>query len=220
MFKHLGLAIALTGLLGAVAPAPAEAADNLSVVKAAALTAPAPTTCSVTGCTGIFLGGEISGSGTGINVLNLGSLTQNGTFMGVNGGYQFYNGTYWFGALAHVEYQLASPNSSLTPSLSNVFAFEGFEVGGQLAALFPSVSAITLSGPLAGAVPTVKIGACQHGSLQGYCAGAAAHFFVPNSKWTIDATYLNAQYTSGNSLSGTANVTTENRGIFGATYHF
>jgi len=221
MFKHLGFAIALTGLIGAVAPAPAEAADFKNSFAAAAApvaAAPAPTTCTVAGCTGVFLGGEISGAGTGVNVIDLGAVNAGGTFMGLTAGYQFYNGTYWLGAKVSVDYQVASTTSPLTPSLSNLFAFEGFEAGGAIATML-NIPPINLPGPLAGAVPTVLIGACQHGSLSGYCAGAAAHFFIPNSKWTIDATYLNAQY-SPSVVSPTATAPTENRGSFGATYHF
>jgi hypothetical protein len=176
-------------------------------------------TCTSSGCSGLFAGAEISGSGTGVNIINLGSLNAAGTFMGGNVGYQFFNGTYWISIEANVDYQVANPNSSLTPSLTNVFAFEGMEFGGNLTSLF-NIAPITLPGPLANAVPTVKVGACQHGNLQGYCAGAAAHFFIPNSKWTIDATYLNAQYSSGTVLAPGATANTENRGTFGATYHF
>jgi len=175
--------------------------------------------CSVSGCSGFYLGPEISGSGTGINVINLGTLNADGTFMGVNGGYQFFNGTYWLGAKVAVDYQVAAPNSSLTPSLENVFAFEGMEIGGNLSSLF-NIAPINLPGPLANAVPTVLFGACQHGSLNGYCAGAAAHLFIPNSRWTADATYLNAQYSGSNGLGGGATANTENRGTFGFSYHF
>lgn len=175
-------------------------------------------TCSSAGCSGFFLGAEISGSGTGVNVLNLGSLNAAGTFMGANVGYQFYNGVYWLGAKASVDYQVGSTTSQLSPGLSNVFAFEGVEVGGNLASLF-SLPAIMLPGPLSSAVPTILVGACQHGNLTGYCAGAAAHFFIPNSKFTVDVNYLNAQY-GPTAIAPNATASTENRGTFGFSYHF
>lgn len=200
------------------------AVSSLAQAHAADLTTKAPavavpvSSCSAAGCSGLFVGAEISGSGTGVNVLDLGSLNAAGTFMGATVGYQFYNGTYWLGAKASVDYQVGSTTSQLTPGLSNVFAFEGVEVGGNLATLF-NIAPIVLPGPLAGAVPTVLIGACQHGSLSGYCAGAAAHFFVPNSKWTVDVNYLNAQY-GPTAVSTNATASTENRGTFGFSYHF
>lgn len=220
MFKRsLCMLAAVAALLS-----PATAADL--VVKApaarnfaAALALDMP--CSQLGCSGFYLGAQTSGSGTGVNVLNLGSLNAGGTYMGMNAGYQFFNGTYWLGAGAQVEYAVASPPSDIVGgSFSNkVFAFEGVEFGGNLLALF-NIAPINLPGFLATAVPTIRVGACQNGSsLRGYCSGAAAHFFIPNSRWTIDATYLNAQYGLTQTSPGvTAN--TENRGSLGFSYHF
>lgn len=202
-------------------------AADLAPVKAInrALLAPV-VPCDVTGCSGFYLGAEVSGSGSGVNVLNLASLNSGGTFMGVNGGYQFYNGVYWLGAKAKIDYAVAQQDPSVAGqpllSLSNVFAFEGAEFGGNLSPLF-GIAPINLPGPLANAVPTVLIGACQHGALRGYCAGAAAHFFIPNSRFTVDVDYLNAQYgpTNVSNIAGTpATISTENRGTFGFSYHF
>lgn len=202
---------------------PATAADL--VVKTpvarsfAALALDAP--CSQNGCSGFYAGAQTSGSGTGVNVLNLGSFNAGGTYMGVNGGYQFFNGVYWLGIGAKIEYAVVVPPSNIVGgSFSNkLFAFEGAEFGGNLLSLF-NVAPVNLPGFLATAVPTIKIGACQNGNfLRGYCSGAAAHFFVPNSRWTIDAEYLNAQYGLTQTSPGvTAN--TENRGSLGFSYHF
>jgi hypothetical protein len=220
MFRLSHFAL-LVAALTAACFSPARAAD-LAVkappsVSAFAFNNP----CSEFGCTGFYAGAQVSGSGTGVNVLNLGSLNAGGTYMGVNGGYQFYNGVYWLGVGAKVEYAVASPPSDIVGgSFSNkVFAFEGIEVGGNLASMF-NIAPLNLPGFLATAVPTIKIGACQNGnSLRGYCSGAAAHFFVPNSRWTIDAEYLNAQYGVTTTAPGvTAN--TENRGSMGFAYHF
>lgn len=192
------------------------------VVASSIINAP----CSIAGCSGFYLGAEISGSGSGVNVLNLASLNANGTGMGINGGYQFFNGTYWLGAKVSADYDVGQQNPSVggqtLTSSNKFFAFEGVEVGGNLAQLF-GLTPINLPGPLANAVPTVLVGACQHGSLTGYCAGAAAHFFIPNSRFTVDVQYLNAQY--GQTQTGTVvgvpvTQSTENRGTFGFSYHF
>lgn len=209
----------LFGLAALLISTSAMAAD-LSV-KAPVLAAPVAT-CSNLGCTGFFAGAELSGSGSGVNVLNLASLTSGGTAMGLTGGYQFFNGTYWLGAKASIDYDVAQQNPTFggVPlfSLSKLFAFEGVEVGGNISTMF-NIAPITLPGFLSTAVPTVMIGACQHGSLNGYCAGAGAHFFIPNSRFTIDVSYLNAQY-GPTSLSQGVTVSTENRGSFGFSYHF
>lgn len=196
----------------------AQAAD-LSTKAPVVIPAPG-VNCDLSGCTGAYLGAQVSGSGTGINVLNLGALNAGGTYMGANAGYQFYNGTYFLGAGAQVEYQVGVAQGDVVSGFSNkLFAFEGVEFGGSLSNLF-GIAALNLPAFLSTAVPTVKVGACQHGSqLSGYCAGAGAHFFVPNSRWTIDAEYLNAQYGS-TQVSPTVTANTENRGSFGFSYHF
>lgn len=201
----------------------ALAADLAPVTKAPVYVAPA-NPCSIAGCSGFFVGAQISGSGTGVNVLNLGSLNAGGTFMGANAGYQFYNGVYWLGAKAQVEYDVGDSGAStnLTGAgafQDKIFAFEGVEFGGAISGMF-GLAPLNLPAWLSTAVPTVLVGACQHGSkLQGYCAGAAAHFFIPNSRWTIDAEYLNAQY-GATQISPLATANTENRGSFGFSYHF
>lgn len=217
--KVVGALLIASALSAFLAPAFAgDIAAPVFPIKTVA--APTPATCSATGCSGAFLGAEFSGSGTGINVLNLGALSANGNYMGAGGGYQFFNGTYWLSAEVEATYDVAPPTGLGSGGFSNkLFAFEGVEVGGYLSSLF-NLSPINLPGPLAGAVPTIKIGACQNGShLSGYCAGAAAHFFIPNSKFTVDVSYLNAQYGPTAIAPGTT-ANTENRGSFGFSYHF
>lgn len=217
----------LLGILALALISSAAVAADLPV-KAVAIpnvTAPVPA-CSAAGCTGFFVGAELSGSGSGVNVLNLASLNANGTYMGATGGYQFFNGTYWLGAKVSASYAVGQQNPNVggvtLTSSNKFFAFEGVEFGGNLSSMF-NIAPINLPGPLATAVPTVLIGACQNGRLTGYCAGAAAHFFIPNSKFTVDVTYLNAQYgqTTVGSVAGVpVTQSVENRGTFGFSYHF
>lgn len=225
MFKHSLLAsVALAALVSSAHAADWQNANALATplpTKAPAFAVLTKAPCDLTGCTGPTLGAQVSGSGTGVNVLNLGSLNAGGTFMGGNAGYQMYNGVYWLAVKAEVEYDVASPPSAIVGgAFSNkLFAFEGIEFGGVIANMF-GIAPLNLPGWLAGAVPTILVGACQHGSLTGYCAGAAAHFFIPNSRWTIDAQYLNAQYSGGTQLSPTVSANTENKGTMGFSYHF
>lgn len=199
---------------------PVRAADVLPV-KAPAIAA-IPNPCSQNGCSGFFVGAEVSGSGSGVNVLNLGELSAGGTYMGMNAGYQMYNGTYWLGAKAKIEYAVAQPSNGIVDQSFNnkFFAFEGAEIGAALGQFFGGVAPISFGGLLSNAVPTFLVGACQNGSkLQGYCTGAAIHYFVPNTRWTVDADYLNAQYGQTTTAPGQT-VTTENRGSLGFSYHF
>lgn len=178
--------------------------------------------CSNLGCSGFYLGAEISEPVTGFNILNLGgSINTGGMSLGTNGGYQFFNGTYWLGIGAKVEYAVVSPPTAVVGGgfTNKLFGFEGIEFGGVISNMF-SIASINLPAWLATAVPTIKIGACQNGnSLRGYCSGAAAHFFIPASRWTIDAEYLNAQYGNTTTAPGVT-ATTENRGSLGFSYHF
>ena len=222
--KMRTMLLALLASIGMLASAFAGDINNPTSAYAmkAPVYVPPAAPCNAAACTGAYLGAELAGSGSGVNVLNLGELNAGGTSMGVNGGYQFWNGTYWLGVKAKVDYQVAQPaNSIVGASFSNkIFAFEGAEMGANVAQVLGTVAPITLNGILQNAVPTVLIGACQNGSaLKGYCVGAGAHFFIPNSRWTIDADYLNAQYGATMTAPGQT-VTTENRGSFGFSYHF
>ena len=102
-----------------------------------------------------------------------------------------------------------------------LFAYEGIELGGNLAALFPSVaSAIQLPTWMTPLVTGFTVAGCQHGSkLSGYCVGLSEHYYLPNTKWSFDATVLNAQYGSTNVGTGVT-TSTETRVDAGVTYHF
>jgi opacity protein-like surface antigen len=222
MLKHFALALAASAALlshaaAADLPVKAPAAAPLFALKAP---------CDVTGCTGFSLGGEITGYGGAAGLLNLASLGAGGAGIGLTAAYQWYDGKYWLGARVNVDYDVLQTNPNIAGvtlvSSNKLFAFEGLEFGGNVATMF-GISPLSLPGWLSTAVPTVLAGGCQHGSLSGYCVGAGAHFFVPNSRWTIDATYLNAQYgqTQTGTLAGLpVTQSTENRGSFGFSYHF
>lgn len=215
-----GLAISGAAVAGDI-NAPAVAAVSNIPVKAPVYTAPA-SPCNLNGCSGFLLGASISGSGTGVNVINLGSLSADGTYMGVNAGYHFFNGTYWLGMIGDLSYAVAQPSSDIVGKGfgNKLFAFEGIEFGGNLSQMPMFGNIAPLTGFLSNAIPTIRVGACQNGTLlKGYCTGAAAHFFVPNSRFTVDAVYYNAQY-GQTTLAPGQTAATENRGEFGFTYHF
>lgn len=201
--------------IGALTPH-ALAADVLPL-KAAPSAPAAP--CDITGCTGFRAGIQFWGSGTGVNVLNLGSVTANGTFMGGEFGYQLYNGTYHIAVVGSLAYDLTTPGDIVGASFSNkLFATERVEFGGPLANIL-NIPPFDASGVLSTGVPFVTVGACQHGNLSGYCAGAGVHFYVPKTVWTIDALYLNAQYGTTQTAPNQT-INTENLGMIGAAYHF
>lgn len=208
----------LLAAIAALLCAPALAAD-LPVKARPAPALFSATACSTAGCTGWHVGFDVVNSGTGINVLNLGSLNANGTFLGIDGGYQYYDGKYWAGADVLVSYNLAS--SGNVGGLSNLFAVESVSLGGDLFGFFglapPQMSGF-LSTITAG-IPTADIGACQHGKASGYCAGATLHYLLPGTPLELKLRYINAQYGT-TSISPIATVNNENMVLFGGSYHF
>ena len=197
--------------------APAFAADL--PVKARALPAFSfPTTCTLQGCTGWHVGFDVVNSGTGVNVLNLGALNANGTFLGLDGGYQYFDGQYWLGAKVMASYNLA--NQGNVGGIGNLFAFEGVEVGGNLFAAFglapPQTSGFFST--ITSAIPTADIGACQHGKATGFCAGATLHYLLPNTPIEAKLSYLNAQYGT-TQITPISSIQSENMVLFGVTYH-
>lgn len=193
-------------------------------VKAPAVVLPAPNPCTYTNCSGAFAGLTL----TNINVLNVnlfngGTTNAAGSYMGGEAGYQFLNGNYLLKAFARVEYEIYQPaNDALSGSAfkDKLFAFEGAELGGNLANLFPGVAAsLQLPTWMTPLVMGVEIGGCQHGSkLSGYCVGGAAHYYIPASRWEFKADVLNAQY--GATSVGSGNSSVETRSTAGIVYHF
>ena len=118
-----------------------------------------------------------------------------------------------------MSYNLAS--SGDVGGLSNVFAFEGVELGGDLFGAFGLAPPQTngFLSTLTTAIPTADIGACQHGKATGYCAGATLHYLLPNTPLELKLRYINAQYGT-TSISPIATVNNENLVLFGAAYHF
>lgn len=214
----LATVAALLATVAALLATPASAAD-MPRKAAPIFPALAASTCTLSSCIGWHVGFNVVNSGTGINVLNLGSLNANGTLLGLDGGYQYYNGRYWFGADVLVSYNVAS--SGNFGGLSNFFAVEGVELGGDLFGAFGLAPPQTngFLSTLTTAIPTADIGACQHGRASGYCAGATLHYLLPNTPLELKLRYINAQYGT-TSISAISTVNNENMVLFGGTYHF
>lgn len=218
----LAIATAATlGLMSNSARAGDINAPSVTLPAKAPVALPATATCSIAGCQGFELGGNFTGSGTGVSVANLGSLNAGGSYFGGEANYMTYNGTYLLGLGAKLEYEAANPPTAIVGgAFSNkLFAFEYAEAGGALSNIF-NIAPVTLPGWLSNAVPSVRLGACQHGPMQGICSAFHARLFIPNSKWTVNADYANAQYNSGTALAPGVTGNTENRGSLGVSYHF
>lgn len=201
----------------------AYAADNIPLKAApkAAVVAAVAIPCDITGCTGPYAGATFSGSGTGVNIANLGSLNAGGSYLGGSFGYQYYAGNYYLGVRAITEYEVANPPGAIIAGLSNkLFAFAGVELGGNLNNVLTISTSGNFPAIFQNMVPTILVGGCWHGPMSGECTGIGGHIFVPKSRWTVDAIYLNAQYNAGTKLAPGVTGNTENRGTLGLSYHF
>lgn len=204
---------------------PALGADLPTKAKPFAAVAATPIpTCTAAACTGWHVDANIGGSGMGVNVLNLGTLNANGQFLGLGGGYQYWDGQYWLGAKVNVSYNVSGAGDITGTQSDRLFAFEGIEAGGNLFGLFgqappqPPAGQQGILSMLTSGIPTAEVGACQRGGMVGYCAGATLHYFLQNTPLEIDLSYLNAQYTSTNLPAGIT-PTTDNMAWFSVRYH-
>lgn len=173
------------------------------------------------GWQGFTVSADVGGSGTGVDVLNLGSVNANGQMMGGSVGYEVFNGTYLFGAHGSLAYDVTSPGDVVAASFSDkLFWRAGVTFGGPLA----NALGITVNfpGPLAmlnNGIPYISIDACGHHRATGYCVAGGMQFIVPNSRLTINPEYIHAQYgTTTTAPSQTIN--TENMIWLRGVYHF
>lgn len=218
---------AILGIIVALAlAAPAYAADVLPI-KAAPLRAPSP--CIPTACTGFYLGVNLSGAMTNADVIGNGvngSLAAGGQSIGLQGGYQFASGGWFWGGEVQANY-IVNTNSILTNGAATRYRVgEYLKVGTQLANLLSlggaSIAAPGVPSAFTASVisPYVLFGAVQSGIGQGWATGAGVEFAVTQN-WFVDTRYTYVNYGSAN-VSVVPNVTakTENLVTAGLNYKF
>lgn len=210
--------IAFAAILAIVCGTAAFAAD---LPKVPILKAPTATTkvCDrVLGCYGWHADFVVNNAGTGINAFNLGEITANGVSAGLGLGGQWYNGSYWIGARADIGYDLSSGAGGF--GVANLTGHQVVELGGDAfgaLGLAPPVTNGFLS-TITTAILTADFGVCEHGRGVGFCAGATAHYLLPNTPLELDIGYLNANY--GTTAVSGGNQQIDNILWFGGRYHF
>ncbi len=221
--KVLGLLFAT--LLVASAARPALAADALPV-KAPTLRAPSP--CIPTACTGFYLGVNLSGAMTNADVIGSGingSLAGGGQSIGLQGGYQFASGGWFWGGEVQANYVVRA-NSILTNGADTRYRVgEYLKVGTALSNIFSLGGISTTQGPgvpsaFTAAVisPYVLFGAVQSGIGQGWATGAGVEFAVTQN-WFVDTRYTYVNYGSASVAPGVV-AKTENLVTAGLNYKF
>ena len=167
-----------------------------------------------------YAGADVYGSGTGVNVLDLGQLSSNGSFMGVTAGFETYNGQTLLGGRASIAYDIGTSSDAAAASFSDkLFWRVGGDVGGNLAGAF-NVNPVNNPFPdvLLKGIPFANVSICGHHGAVGRCAGGGMKWIVPNSRWDILAEYINADFNKSVVTGQTLKV--EQIGMVGAHYHW
>lgn len=194
--------LALCGAWLVAAPAPAMAADM--PLKAPVLARSQP--CTITWCTGFFIGGNLANAGGNFDVLGTGltGLAQNGLGMGAQAGYEFWNGQ-WYAALqADIDSDLAlnaMPGTSFKNRLTyGVRARLGYSLASAFGAATNGTAVPTLPQQLLQSLmtPYINVGEVWRHSQPALVSGAGVEALIATS-WTINADYYHYSYNQGGS---------------------
>lgn len=205
--KVIGGAVLLALALGLASP-PVSAA-NLAPPPAnpftKALSTPA---CTLTSCTGLFVGGSISQAGGNFDVIGTGltGLASNDFALGGQFGYEFWNGQIYAAVLVPVTYDTSinAPTplgQAFTDKLT--WGVEG-RLGYSLASLFGAAAtgstAPTLPQQLLASLmtPYVNIGEVRRHNQPALVSGAGVEALIATN-WTLNADYLHYTYGQGGS---------------------
>lgn len=199
MTRNLRLLAALAALAGASA-VPAAAADMAAKAQAAAATP-----CTVTMCTGWYVGGHVEGEGSNADILGSGingSIFNGGAGLGIHGGYQLWNGNFFAAGEIGGTYDVGG--KTVIGNLANVSPWSvdylaKFGVG--LQGLFNSGPATPSQGPVsifqnlnaALVSPYALVGGRTRNFGTGLVTGAGAEYTLGGG-WNAYAEYLHVNY--------------------------
>jgi outer membrane immunogenic protein len=223
MKRHLLAGMALLALA-----APAYAADLPPPILKAPVSSALQ--CTVAACNGPFVGVTVIGTISNLDIIGQGvsgSFLAGGGDIGINAGWQWWNGSYFAAAEVVGAYAMANPNSPIGPGNSK--RFEGgalIELGGGLSAFFPTpgptpapsqgpVSLGSFNAILAGhlASPYVALGPWfSTTGKEGAATGVGAKFVLAPGI-TADLKYLFIKYKS-DQINPMTNQTSDNRALF------
>jgi hypothetical protein len=182
--------------------APAIAAD---LPAKSAVATPALPTCTITQCTGWYVGGHIEGLGSNADIVGSGisgSLFAGGAGLGAHGGYQLWNGNFFVAAEFGGTYDIGG--QTVIGNLANVqpWSVEYLaKVGYGLQGFFNAGAATPSQGPVAifqnlnAALvsPYAIIGGRTRNFGSGLVTGAGAEYTLGGG-WNAYAEYLHVNY--------------------------
>ncbi len=209
----------IAAVIGLAGSAPAIAAD-LPVKAPAAAAVPV---CSVTSCSGFYIGGHIEGEGSNADILGSGingSIFAGGAGLGLHAGYQLWNGNFFAAGEIGGTYDIGG--RTVIGDIANVSPWSveylgKFGIG--LQGLFNSGAPTPSQGPVniiqnlnaALISPYAIVGGRTRNFGSGLVTGAGAEYTIGNG-WNAYAEYLHVNYNDtaapvGVSVSiGTENV--------------
>lgn len=204
----------------------ARAADLAPQVKAPPLLT--TSLCTPEHCTGFYLGFNMLGTATNANVLANGingSVAGGGQSIGVQAGYQYWNGTWFFGPEVSADYTYGG-GQIIGGGQSKFLAMEIVKFGTPFSTFFGSgITPASTSGlPSLLTANTISpylfMGAAQRNWGTGIASGGGVTFAVDQQHWFVDARYTNVQYTGGNQVNPNVSVPQENIISVGLNYKF
>src|SRR5882672_1096874 len=217
--RFLRLLAVLAALAGATANwGPALAAD----MPVKAIPAPYVSVCTVTNCTGWYIGGHVEGEGSNADIIGSGingSIFAGGAGLGAHAGYQLWNGNFFAAGEIGGTYDVGG--SSFVGSVGNIKPWSveylaKFGVG--LNGLFNSGAATPSQGPVAifqnlsasMISPYGLVGGRTRNFGTGLVSGAGVEYTLGGG-WNAYAEYLHVNYNE-TSTAGLAPVSigTEN----------
>lgn len=197
------------GLL-AIAAGPSYAANLSPVLKAPAAVA-ATKDCTQQDCTGWIAGVNIMGSGSNADILGSGingSVFAGGGLIGFDGGAQLWNGKFFGGFLASIDYD--ANMSGVLPNQGRVLGMVLLQAGVGLTGVFAPSSTTTPIGipdKIAAALvsPYLNFGAAIRERGDAWVTGAGAEFDL-SSAWLLRLDYLHLDYSHGQAAAALGGV--------------
>lgn len=197
----------------------AFAADLTLPVKAPVLPKVA---CNLQTCTGFFFGGNIANAGGNLDVLGTGltGLAQNGFGIGVQAGYEFYNGQWYAALLADVDYDAslnaganAIPVAFKDRLTYGVKARLGYSLAQAFGASVTGTATPTLPQQFLSSLmtPYAVIGEEWRHGQPSLVSGAGAEFLLATNI-TATAEYLRYTYGQGGTSGTVAGLPTQQTG--------
>lgn len=182
----------------------AASGGNLFAADMAVKAQPALPSCSPQQCSGFYVGANLTGVGSNIDILGggvNGSLFAGGAMMGANVGYQFWNGKVFFAFEVSGDYDTMGAASSN----GRWFASEVVKFGMGLQGLFgaataptsPTQTPVSISVPAsimqALTSPYIQLGGAQRPGRSGWVTGAGMDFIIAQN-WNLDLSYMHVTY--------------------------